>query len=297
VISADGHYVTFEGMATDLVPGSVLFSIKNLYRRDLTQDATILLTPAIGDLTAGDNAVTSFAVSSDGLTSVFASSADNLVAGDFNVASDVFASVLPQASATADLGLTLTTPASVSVGANVTNSIAITNAGPIGASGVVIAFPVPAGSEYVSARSTVGVVSVSNSVVFCNISSLTPGAAATLYVILAAPNAGQIYAVASVAATQPDSNPYNNSAANLILVGKTVDNSPLLSARISGGAQRQLDLSWPDSATGFILQSATNLIPPVEWTAVTNTVIDDDGNFNLALTNFPGTSQFFRLKE
>ena len=251
VISADGHYVTFEGMATDLVPGSVSSSIKNLYRRDLTQDATVLLTPAIGDLTAGDNTVTSFAVSSDGLTSVFASSADNLVAGDFNVASDVFAMILPTDAATADLGLTLTTPASVSVGANVTNSIAITNAGPIGASGVMIAFPVPTGSEYVSAKSTIGVVSVSNNVVFCNISSLTPGASATLSVILVAPNAGQIYAVASVAATQPDSNPYNNSAANLIMVGKGASNTLLLSARISGGIERQINLFLARFRNGF----------------------------------------------
>ncbi len=60
IISADGHYVTFESMATDLVPGSVSPVVNNLYRRDLVRGATILLTPAMGNLAASDNSLTSF---------------------------------------------------------------------------------------------------------------------------------------------------------------------------------------------------------------------------------------------
>jgi hypothetical protein len=304
IISADGHYVTFESQATDLVPGSVPAGVNNLYRRDLVLGATILLSPALGNLAAGDNGLgygvggtSAFAVSSDGTVSVFSSTSDNLVASDFNIASDVFAMVLPQDNATADLGLTLTAPASVSVGANVTNSVMITDGGPTGATAVVIAFPVPAGSQYVSAHVSVGTVTLSNGVVFCDITSLSPNATASFTVVLSAPEAGQLYAVASVSASQPDLNPYNNTAAALIQVGKVANNSPLLAARISGTVQRQIDFSWPDSTTGFTLQTATNLIPPVEWTSVTNTITDDGVNFNVTLTNFPGASQFFRLKQ
>ena len=121
--------------------------------------------------------------------------------------------------------------------------------------------------------------------------------AAAFSVILSAPDAGQLYAVASVSANQPDLNPYNNTAAALIQVGKAASNSPLLTASFSGGASRQLELSWPDTDTGFSLQSATNLVPPVDWTAVTNSVTDDGVNFILTLTNFPGKSQFFRLEQ
>jgi uncharacterized repeat protein (TIGR01451 family) len=304
MISADGHYVTFESQATDLVPGGVPAGVNNLYRRDLVRGATILLSPALGNLTAGDNGIgygvggtSTFAVSSDGTVSVFSSTSDNLVASDFNTASDVFAMVLSQDSATADLGLALTAPASVPVGAKVTNSITITNGGPTVASAVVIAFPVPASSQYGSAHASVGSVTLSNGVVFCDITSLSPNAAASFTVILSAPEAGQLYAVASVSASQPDLNPYNNTAAVLIQVGKVVNNSPLLAARISGTVQRQIDFSWPDTTTGFTLQTATTLIPPIEWKSVTNTITDDGVNFNLTLTTFPGTSQFFRLKQ
>ncbi len=235
-------------------------------------------------------------MSSDGAVSVFSSTADNLVASDFNVASDVFAMELPQDSATADLALALTAPGSVSVGANVTNSVTITNAGPAAASAVMIAFPVPAASQYVSAHASVGAVTVSNSVVFCDIGSLAPDATASFSVILSVPEAGQVYAVASVSASQPDLNPYNNTAAALIQVGKAANSSPLLTARMSGGAH-QLDFSWPDSATGFILQSTASLSPPADWKTVTNSVTDDGVNFNITVTDFPGTNQFFRLKQ
>jgi PKD repeat protein len=46
--------------------------------------------------------------------------------------------------------------------------------------------------------------------------------------------------------------------------------APLLT--ISRGAFGQVVLSWPTSATGYAVQSTTNLTPPVIWLPVTNAV-------------------------
>jgi titin len=52
--------------------------------------------------------------------------------------------------------------------------------------------------------------------------------------------------------------------------------------------------SWPTNATGFVLQSATNLAPPVVWTAATNTVFTNGAD--LSVTIVPnGLMAFYRL--
>jgi uncharacterized repeat protein (TIGR03803 family) len=55
-------------------------------------------------------------------------------------------------------------------------------------------------------------------------------------------------------------------------------------------------LTWPTNATGFTLQSATNLAPPGVWTTVSPApVVIDSQN---AVTNpISGTQQFFRLSQ
>ncbi|HYV29198.1 MAG TPA: hypothetical protein VFA77_16815, partial [Candidatus Eisenbacteria bacterium] len=55
-------------------------------------------------------------------------------------------------------------------------------------------------------------------------------------------------------------------------------------------------LQWPASASGFSLQSATNLISPIMWSSVTNSVQSTGGVFTVTLP-LNRQSQFFRLQE
>ena len=55
-------------------------------------------------------------------------------------------------------------------------------------------------------------------------------------------------------------------------------------------------LTWPVSATGFTLQSATNLVPPVVW--ITNSPAPVIINGQNTVTNpVSGTQKFYRLSQ
>jgi hypothetical protein len=69
--------------------------------------------------------------------------------------------------------------------------------------------------------------------------------------------------------------------------------SPSIQASLSSGS---LNLSWPEATgAGFVLQSATNMTPPVLWSNVVATVTANSGTLSVSLpaTNAPS---FFRLK-
>ena len=53
---------------------------------------------------------------------------------------------------------------------------------------------------------------------------------------------------------------------------------------------------WPIYPTGFVIQSTTNLAPPVIWNSLTNLVVTATNNQNYAVLNATNGSQFFRLR-
>lgn len=56
-------------------------------------------------------------------------------------------------------------------------------------------------------------------------------------------------------------------------------------------------LSWPLVPTGFQLESATNLTPPITWSVVTNAVaVDTNLNENVVMVPLTSGNQFFRLQ-
>jgi len=90
-ISADGRYVAFSSRALTLAGGPLAGagSLSDLYVRDVAGKKTTRLSRAIGGGPA-DGASSAAAISGDGRTIAFASSADDLVPGDTNLGSDVF---------------------------------------------------------------------------------------------------------------------------------------------------------------------------------------------------------------
>lgn len=87
--SANGRYLTFRSLATDLVPG-VTTAARNLYARDLLDNTTILLTPNAAGSDGGDGDTDPGVLSADGRVVAFPSKATNLLAGDANGFTDIF---------------------------------------------------------------------------------------------------------------------------------------------------------------------------------------------------------------
>ncbi len=86
-ISADGRYVAFESIATNLVSGGTS-GIDHVYLRDLEAGTTTLVSA--NGAVAGNGPSQSASISGDGTFVVFHSTATNLVNGDTNVWQDVF---------------------------------------------------------------------------------------------------------------------------------------------------------------------------------------------------------------
>jgi len=86
--SADGRYVVFASEADNLVPDDTN-EYRDVFVRDVVNSTNILVTAAANGLGA-DGISFGPAISGDGRYVVFTSHADNLVAGDNNLASDVF---------------------------------------------------------------------------------------------------------------------------------------------------------------------------------------------------------------
>ncbi|MEA2691751.1 MAG: hypothetical protein QOJ16_1138 [Acidobacteriota bacterium] len=96
-ISADGAWIAFTSSAPNVVPGQDDANLRDdafLYDRIAGTTALLSRTPASPQTTGHGSAFT-LAISSDGAAIAFGSSASDLVAGDFNVQSDVFLAANP----------------------------------------------------------------------------------------------------------------------------------------------------------------------------------------------------------
>jgi hypothetical protein len=54
-------------------------------------------------------------------------------------------------------------------------------------------------------------------------------------------------------------------------------------------------IQWPAYPTGFIIQTTTNLAPPVVWNSLSNLVATVTNGQNYVVLNATNRSQFFRL--
>ena len=113
----------------------------------------------------------------------------------------------------ADLAVTKSaSPASVTVGDNVTYTSAVTNNGPFGATSVTFTDTLPAGVTFVSATPSQGSCSESGGTVTCDLGNLANGASATVAIVVTTTAAGSISNTATVHASETDPNTGNNSA-------------------------------------------------------------------------------------
>ncbi len=148
------------------------------------------------------------AASLSNTASVAATTADPNAANNTSVA-------VTTVTASADLAITKTGPATVVAGGSVAYSLVVVNNGPSDAANLSVTDTLPAGVTFVSATGAGWTcTNVGNVSVTCTRPALAAGATApTITVIVTAPaQAGSLSNTASVAATTADPNPANNTS-------------------------------------------------------------------------------------
>ncbi|MBK6405965.1 MAG: DUF11 domain-containing protein [Holophagales bacterium] len=130
-----------------------------------------------------------------------------------NYSTGIGAGPFSPSATTADLQVTKTaSAASIQPGDYVTFTITVTNNGPSTATGVTVTDPIPTSLTYVSATPSAGSCSYSAPTVTCSLGSLANGASATITLVATGTAVGLPVNVATVAASQVDCVPANNSA-------------------------------------------------------------------------------------
>jgi len=175
-------------------------------------DAALVWTPATGTLALADgtesqNSRWGFFKPTSGEIGRIVFSATTLPnAGNGDRVQFGLASSIPAA----DLRLTQTdSPDPVLLGSNLTYTVTVTNAGPLDATSVTITDALPANVTFTSASTA---CSELNGIVACDLNNLASGSATNVIIVVTPTLAGTITNVASVSASETDSNPTNNFA-------------------------------------------------------------------------------------
>ena len=121
--------------------------------------------------------------------------------------------------ASADMAAAMTgLPNPVTVGNNLTYSIAVTNKGPDTASQVVLTDPLPAGVTFVSALPSQGTITVVGNTVSCSLGVISNGAAATATIVVKPTTLGTLSNSVTVTSSATDSNLADNVATTITSV-------------------------------------------------------------------------------
>ena len=273
-------------LLTNVLPtGASLVSVTHSQGTHITNSGTVICN--LGTLATNGTATVTIVVaptiigSITNTVSAFANEAeDNLP----NNSASVITTVIP---ANADLGITVAdSPDPVLISNYLTYTITVTNLGPATASGVFVTNTVPAGVKLITTNTPGGFTNASGFLTF-SLGTMGSGASQAFTVVVQ-PTIGGVLLSNSfgVGSSVPDPLKGNNTA-----TVKTVVQFVPLNISHSGNS---LTFSWPVSVGSYGVQSATNLAPPVTWTAVTNIAVVANGTNTVTVPVSTGT-KFFRL--
>jgi uncharacterized repeat protein (TIGR01451 family) len=218
-ITADGRFVTFYSLATNLVAGDTN-NRRDIFVRD-RQNGTIERVSVSTGGEQGNSESTFPKISADGLVVAFESGSDNLVPDDTGAGGDVFVNDRRPA---ADLALAQTdSPDPVALKTALTYTLTVVNNGPSNATQVVLTDMLPGDARFVSATSSQGSCVRTgggqlNGLLTCNLGDLASGAGASVTIVVKPVRAGTLINAATVTASQPDPNRANNRAEETTIV-------------------------------------------------------------------------------
>jgi uncharacterized repeat protein (TIGR01451 family) len=194
----------------------------------------------------------------------------------------------------ADLAVGMSSaPASLFVGATFTNTISVTNYGPVTATGVILTNTLPSGASLLSASVSQGSYSLSsNGVVTCNLGMMASGTNARVVIAVVPTKEDTVLNTAGVSGNQSDLNPFNN-----VIQTPTAILSPM-QARLSDPVVQSNLFQFAVSAQPglpYRIQGSTNLINP-NWVDLTNFTLPASGVFKFTDTSYPNFKyRFYRV--
>ncbi|TAL06609.1 MAG: DUF11 domain-containing protein, partial [Verrucomicrobia bacterium] len=162
-------------------------------------------------------------------------------------------------------------PANVVVTSNVVYTLSVTNLGPTSASGVLVTDPLPANFQVVSATSSVGTCTVSNTVVTCNLGTMNSNSTATVTITARSLYEGPKSNTGSVSATSTDPIAGNNSSTALITVTNHPAGPILRIFTAKNGNSNVVVVNWTTNSPGYLLQFNTNNFNTNFWLATSAT--------------------------
>ena len=178
-----------------------------------------------------------------------------------------------------DVALQLTAPASVPLGALITNTIVLTNAGPGVALSLVITDALPANVKFVSATGGGSTNANVGQVVWSSF-NLAANTSTNLTLVLNPTAGGKVVNSATVSGSITDPNPANNTGSALTAVTTTI--IPGVSPRIgtfslTGGNVVIGGTNGVNGGTYYLLASTNVAKPLAQWTTVATNIVATNG--------------------
>ncbi|MBA3553118.1 MAG: PD40 domain-containing protein, partial [Actinobacteria bacterium] len=218
-ISADGASVAFSSRATNLDPADP-DSLEDLYVKDLAGGDLTLLSVSDSGI-KGDGDSLNPALSADGGTVAYYSSATNLHPGDPDVIPDVY---LKEIARGADMAVSISdSPDPVLVGAPLTYTIDARNEGPASATVVTMVDTLPSGVTFLSAEASQGSCTEAQGTVTCDLGGMAIGDSVQVIITVKPDDPGTIVNSVGVDAWEPDPAPANDDAASTTTVEPAAD--------------------------------------------------------------------------
>jgi uncharacterized repeat protein (TIGR01451 family) len=218
---------------TDTIPANTTFVSATPSQGSCSGTSTV--TCALGGITSAGSATVTLTVKVDSAvasgSTISNTAAVSSTTSDPSAANNSSTATTNISPGSVDLAITKTaSPPPYGTGLPITYTIAVSNAGPSPATGVIVTDVIPPGTTFVSATPSQGSCS-GTSTVTCNLGTLNSGASATILLTLTLPStAGPVSNTASVTSSNPDTNATNDSSTStitVILAAAIPDVSPL----------------------------------------------------------------------
>ncbi|MCX6879910.1 MAG: hypothetical protein NTW21_39815 [Verrucomicrobia bacterium] len=179
-------------------------------------------------------------------------------------------------------------PGVIEAGTPFTYTVALRNTGDTPVSNIVLTDTLPAGSHFLSASATRGSVTLTDGVLTWSLGEAAAGEEGVL----------TISAVATQGGTFSNNITYTGGSGLAIFSESSeftvvVPGVPRLGIRVVGGA---VELSWPDSVLGWVLESAPSLSATTPWAAVTSVPVRVGAN-QLVTESLAPPRKFYRLRK
>ena len=207
---------------TDNLPGSVTFVNANPSQGSCSQSNGVL-TCSLGNINNGANATVTVVVKTTTTGAIINNASVTSNTNDPNSSNNSTSEQTTVNDLTADLSITKSDAVDpVTVGDNVTYTVAVTNNGPHTAENVVMTDDLPNGVSFGFVTSSQGSCSEINGVVSCNLGNINNGNTVIVTITVNTTSDGVITNIASVTSTTNDPDNSNNSVSEQTTVFPTV---------------------------------------------------------------------------